>query len=77
MNQMSAAQVPNYDEVQSSVPEGIRVMKNLNRLYTGSCNACTSISKNPNAYDKVTEVHLRGMSIRLCPSCHQLLKKAL
>lgn len=55
---------------------GITVLKQ-DRQIAGSCNACSTINANPNAYITVTEIHLRSMSIRLCSSCLSILKKAL
>ena len=57
--------------------EGIRVNPKADRVMVGSCNACTTITKNPDAYTHVTEVHLRGLSLRLCPACCSILKLAL
>ncbi len=65
------------EEVIARHREGIRVLKKQDRHLVGSCNACTTINILPTAYDMVTEVHLRAMSIRLCPTCRDVLKKAL
>lgn len=56
--------------------EQIQVHKKVDRKIHGSCNACTSFTQLIE-YDTVTEVHLRGMSFRLCPACRKTLKGLL
>lgn len=62
--------------MQVSVNESIQVTKGLDRGSSGSCNACT-ISTQTHDYRTVTEVQLRGLNFRLCPSCAGQLKLAL
>lgn len=65
------AQAP--DAVVQAPPEPKAPMS----VDAGSCNACTEIVNNPNAYSTVTVLNLRGLSVRLCPTCLSTLKKAL
>ena len=71
---MITAHQPDH-EIYARQHEGITVLKQP-RDIVGSCNACTLIT-NPIAYTTVTEIHIRSMSIRLCPACLADLKKAL
>lgn len=52
------------------------VEKGLERRRYGSCNACT-LDTQAADYTTVTEIRLRGLNFRLCPSCAEQLKLAL
>ena len=58
--------------------ESIRVAPAL-KSFAGSCNACTNGRYNLDDQNQplVTEVHLRGLSFRLCAHCHEILKGKL
>lgn len=62
--------------MQVSLNEFLVVQKDLNKDRHGSCNACTP-STQTEEYLTVTEVELRGLVFRLCPSCAKTLKLAL
>lgn len=66
---------PSWHGVQRN--QGITVTPNQDRLMAGSCNACTDVSRDRNAYETVTEVDLRGLSFRLCDRCRVKLKELL
>lgn len=73
-NQMAGAHIPDHD-IEAKLNEHIHVRK-VDRSLAGSCNACTPQTQ-AQEYDQVTEVHLRGLSVRLCTSCKAKLKKLL
>lgn len=62
--------------LQCTVNETTSLVKDLPSASAGSCNACPSI-KPPVPYDTVTEVNMRGLTFRLCPTCANSLKLAL
>lgn len=72
---MATAHIPD-PAMQVKLNEFIDVKKGLDRLRVGSCNACTSATQ-AETYSTVTEVQLRGLVLRLCPSCVKTLKFAL
>ena len=72
---MASAHTPPVG-MQINVNESIQVTKGLDRVSSGSCNACT-LSSQANDYRTVTEVQLRGLNFRLCTSCAAQLKLAL
>ena len=68
------------DAIMNELPENlvsdrngqINVIKKASRMMYGSCNACTA-----RVGTTVTVIEARGMSVRFCDSCLEILKKAL
>ena len=64
---MASADVPAVS-MQVAINESVQVLKDLDRLCFGSCNART-LSTEVEDYKTVTEVQMRGLNFRLCLAC--------
>lgn len=71
---ISAHKAP--QDMQIHLNENLQVSKGVDRNLAGSCNACTPFNQVAE-YTKVTHIHMRGLSLRLCPACAQKLKAEL